>query len=388
MSLHRDLLELLQRGARFRTVRGVLRTRRDDELAVEAFRRERREAGGAGRFTVAWAWEDDSGPPVEYGEAVRFWFALPRRIREERAVRVRGRVSTSILVIDGPTWWSYDPALGAATNEGDLTHQHGSSIEGPLLEPSVLLPASTLEVVGKRTVAGRDGLAVRVRARRSLSGEFPHDLPAVGDLEIVVDPERAILLSLARTLDGRAYETTELVEVAFDEAFPAGTFTFEPPPGETLRTTRERQSPRRRLPLHELARLAPFTVLAAPRVPAGWKLHASLSRADGHQDAKPSAHLHYVAENGAARVNLHERAAAPGVGIDTPDGREWTLVERSEQQLRLWEPVGDDLELPRTILMERDGTRVLLTSSELAVEQLLDFAAALAPASPAAPQPW
>jgi len=30
---------------------------------------------------------------------------------------------------------------------------------------------------------------------------------------------------------------------------------------------------------------------------------------------------------------------------------------------------------------------VLLTSSELAVEQLLDFAAALSPASPAAPQP-
>lgn len=384
MSRRGEVLGLLHGGGRFRTIRGVIRTRRDDELVQEAFRRA--ASGGSGRYTAAWTCDGGTGPAIEHDETVRFWVALPRRIREERVVRIGGREAVSVLVIDGPTWWSSDPALGATTNEGDLSHGHGSAIEGPILEPSVLLPASTLTVLEERTVAGQPGLAVPIRARPSLSGAPVHDLPAVGELEVVVHRERGILLSMTRILDGTPYETTELVEVAFDEAFPPDTFTFETPPGETLRTTRERHT-RAYLPLHEVARLAPFTVLAAPRIPDGWELRASLHAADAGLDTPASAHLFYVAANGAARISLHETATFPGAEIPTPDGREWTSVERDERELRLWEPAGSDLELPRMILVEAEGTRMLVTSGEVGVEDLLDFAAALSPASPEAPRP-
>jgi hypothetical protein len=293
---------------------------------------------------------------------------------------VGGRDAQSILVIDGPTWWSYDPIVGATTNEGDPSHLHGSSIEGPLLEPSVLLPASTLEPLGERTVAGRAGLAVRIRARPSLSGELPADLPAAGEPEVVVDRERAILLSIASLLDGEPFETTELVEVAFDEAFAPDTFAFEPPPGEVLRTRERRQG--RRLPLHEVARRAPFALLAAPRVPVDWELQASLSPADARLETPASAHLFYVSGDGAVRIALHERAASPGAELRTPDGSEWAVADRGQRRLRFWESPDADSELPRVVHFEDEGTRVLLTSSDLELDRLIEFAAALSPASP------
>jgi hypothetical protein len=57
----------------------------------------------------------------------------------------------------------------------------------------------------------------------------------VSEIELGVDRQRGILLRQALLLDERPYQVTELVEVAFDESFPAETFTFVLPPGETPR---------------------------------------------------------------------------------------------------------------------------------------------------------
>jgi hypothetical protein len=46
----------------------------------------------------------------------------------------------------------------------------------------------------------------------------------VSELELAVDAERGVLLRRSLLLDERPYQVTELVAVAFDEPFPAGTF--------------------------------------------------------------------------------------------------------------------------------------------------------------------
>ena len=49
------------------------------------------------------------------------------------------------------------------------------------------------------------------------------------DYELVVDAERGTILRLASRLEGRAFDTTEVLDISFDEAFPEGTFDLDLP---------------------------------------------------------------------------------------------------------------------------------------------------------------
>jgi hypothetical protein len=61
--------------------------------------------------------------------------------------------------------------------------------------------------------------------------EFPSEPLWWGadDYELVVDAERGAILRLASRLGGRAFDVMEVLEIAFDESFPEGTFALDLP---------------------------------------------------------------------------------------------------------------------------------------------------------------
>ena len=370
-----DLLELVHDAhRRFRTLRGTLRSWHHHRRSHEAFIREHRERGGT-LFALA---QDESGasPPETSESWVRFWLELPDRVRAETDNPGANGRSQSLVVIDGDTWWSFDPHMGAVTNGGDPNHGHGLPFDSLFLEPAQLLGNAELELLGETAVAGRRGFAVnaRPRIRSSLFPEqgFVHLSP---ETNLVIDAERGVLLRIRRMVDGEAHAVDEFTEIAYDEQFPAGTFRFVPPPGEALRTTAEAfGGPTAQRPLHEVATAASFTVFAARVVPPDWTLLCRYSARNERADWPESVHLFYAAEDGSVQINVNETLAAAETDSTAPDGAAWREIERSGTKYHVWEPEQDDWPMPRQVVFEREGTRIQITTAQLEEEALLAFA--------------
>jgi hypothetical protein len=189
-----------------------------------------------------------------------------------------------------------------------------------------------------------------------------------------------VLLRAVARLGGEDFHRIEVEQVAFDEALPEGTFTFVPPPGVDVRDPHRpgKASVRNTA---ELARLAPFAVFTPATVPAGWSVHLS------YFDGPPGqAHLHYHAGDGAGGFSISEAAAGAPVlegldSLDTPD--RWRSVERDGLALSVREPPEEWASA--AVRLERDGTRIELTSESMTAGDLVEIAAALRPA-PARPR--
>jgi hypothetical protein len=84
-------------------------------------------------------------------------------------------------------------------------------------DPNVIVPESWLQVVGAGVVAGRDGIHVRGRLRRTTHDYFV--LPMMTDeYDFVVDRQRGVLLRLACIADGQEASVYEIQEIDFDRA--------------------------------------------------------------------------------------------------------------------------------------------------------------------------
>ncbi|MDQ4127987.1 MAG: hypothetical protein M3151_08595 [Actinomycetota bacterium] len=86
-----------------------------------------------------------------------------------------------------------------------------------------------LREVGRIRKAGRE--AIRVEGTMPGGWEYPPEPLWWGadDYELVVDAERGTILRLASRLEGRAFDVTEVIEVAFDEVFLNDTFVLDLP---------------------------------------------------------------------------------------------------------------------------------------------------------------
>ena len=192
---------------------------------------------------------DAPAPAPESQEATLALWLAPPRARSEVAREDGNRLA----VVDGDRWWSHDPHFGALTNDGDPHHQAGVGEElRALLDPALMIPFVDLEVFGPCRAAGRPAIRAAALPRAGGRDQLGMSLLPQGadEHEIVVDAERGVLLRLESRIEGAPLIVTELLELAFDEDFPADTFTFSSPDGLAPRRFDGMFGAREDLPLH------------------------------------------------------------------------------------------------------------------------------------------
>lgn len=177
-----------------------------------------------------------TGPivPARTEQISRVWMEKPWRWRVETTEP--GGAETSLTVIDGPVWWTWDGHSDAVTNEGATVPERTSVglhvALGVMLDPSPIMSALSLQATGEDRLAGRDGLRVVGTPRNVLDDML---WPGAEAYDLLVDAERGVLLRFAARQGDAVYAATEFVELAFEEEFPADIFTLVLPSGVRVR---------------------------------------------------------------------------------------------------------------------------------------------------------
>ena len=382
-----DVFELVHGGAdSFRTVRATIRVWHDLEKEQIAFEREIEEEQAEGEGSGAimmFAIGDPGGepPPTEREETVRLWLERPGKRREE-ADGPEQRVS----VTDGVKSWIYMPEFGALEQDVDPDTEEGEI--DALFHPEWLLPAVELEIVGRASVASRDGVRLRATRRRPPPRDFDLDAlwPGADEYDLVLDRERGILLRVEAMIEGAPFARSEVLEVAFDESFGPEVFRFQPPEGEEIRSPEEVWGQHEHVTtVEEAAAHAAFPVWLPSRLPAigdrrtlgpGWGIHVLYQRAAERPRIPESLFVHYSHESGPSFA-LQQQAADAALEAHDP----WELVESMGERYLVWEPERRKLPVPIQIRTVREGTEVQLSSQELSREELLEIARSLTPAA-------
>jgi outer membrane lipoprotein-sorting protein len=388
METERELGELLvlMVGAHrsFRSLRAEVRTWHHLERSHEASMRQQERRGGRGSLSMASvSGENAEPPPDEMEDHLRIWLERPDRLREESVSAYLGKRVESTLVQVGDTWWAFHTDMGAQTNGGSSEIQYGSRLQRAMLDPAELFSWREFEIVGRTVHAGRPAICVAAHpSPRDVFLAEPHGGFDACPQELVVDAERGILLRSVSLLDGEPFAIVEFLSIAFDEEIPDEIFVFEPPPGEEVRDAREAMlghlGP---VPLHEAAQRAPFAVLVPAAVPADWRMHVYFSEEDERRRWPAAVHIHYVDDMARVNINVNEHAAGDeGLPPTAPDGGEWRVEELENGELRLWEPSEPERGMPRLAITEVAGTRIQISTNDLAFEEIIELAASLVPA--------
>jgi len=369
-----ELLELMY-GARgrWRTARFVVRDRVDFALSQEAQQRlmERQSAGGGSvQVMVSFSATAQPEPPAELVTTTKVWVEGDRYRAELEQLDHR-----TVTVCDGTQIWFWSPEMGA------VVHDVSNSFSGweAILDPRPFLAAGELEPAGRGIAAGRDALVVVGRMPPGAPHWHVDGLPpGATDFELLVDAERGTVLRCDARLDGRPFSLREVLEIAYDEPLPAATFVFEPGPGETVRTFDEAY-PVEHLSLDGVARRASFTVWVPPELAEGWRVHAVYMPA--RERSPEHVTISCFHERGANQFQLHEGAAE---GLPELEG--FARVEHGGLELATYVPEGRRAPVPTVVALDRDGTRIQLSSAELGLDALLDLAVSLVPAPTEPPQ--
>jgi len=357
---------------RFRTLRATVRDWHDRPVSQRAAERyaetpegiqsgfadivrERAEAGESWQTTTEGLW--------------RIWFERPDRFRTERDDPLRG---PELGISDGERWWMYAREYGPDSNEADPAVGSGIGDEAELLlDPSPLLAPLRFEALAQEEIAGREAIRLHGSPRPGRHHSFAlmrlgH---GVSEIELAVDRERGILLRQALLLDERPYQVTELVEVAFDESFPAETFTFVLPPGETRRPGDEPEA--REVTVEEAAELAPFSVFML-ELPEEWERRASYFPGDDRHGYPQVVSFQFRLPDASHRVFLVERETGSRDPLD--DHFRW---EQREFDGECVEVSPQERPMETRVRLAREGTSITLSSDSLDLDQLLHLTRAL-----------
>lgn len=387
------VLELLY-GARhrYRAVRGVLESWHNPRRLMEAHRRRAARQRGrayASVYMVASSGESPAELPSEQREMIRLWYQPPDRLREE--VRTLGpHEHERVVVRDGEHWWTYSPDWGAMSNVGvaaeqaDHFHPGGGEQFAALLDPSVFLVALEIDdVEGGRESLGRPALRVRGRPRLQENIHLPglHMLDSADACQLLVDRERGVVLKLSLLLEGDQFWGSAFTDIAFDERFPDDIFVFEPPPGEKVRPPDVGRA--RRYTVAEAAAAASFTVFMLPRLPEGeWHLHVHYSERRERPPLPEMVHLAYHRADATEHISVSQQPPGEGGFGWTgyrPEGPELEEVERNGLRYTVCKR-DPEYDVPASVMVEREGTAIQLTSTELDEHALLALAESLVPA--------
>jgi len=369
-----DVLELLH-GAyeRFETVRLVAHDWQHFARSHDAIKRFAAESGGTGYATFGFT--SDAGPETSEG-IVRLWFEKPQRVREEQE---GGRRRGVLGIRDGEHWWMYSPESGARSNEDDVAMGSGVGQQYEhFLDPSVFIPGLTFELLGETDVAGRRALRVvgRPRVGRSISR---HELfrlaPGADEYELAVDAEVGVLLRVLARLDGEEFSSREVTEIAFDESFAPETFVFVPPPGEVVRSARA--SLHHRVRIEEAVALAPFPVFVPSTIGPGWRMTVHFFAGEERPVSPASVMIDYARNGASHQLNITQTAVD---ARDPYEGFGWDDLDRRGERWRTSTEEQDIGGMPARVQLERGGTRIMIGSSDLDLDKLIDLADMLVPA--------
>ena len=358
-----DLLLLLHDAAeRTRPARLTVTEWRHGPLSAEAWDRYLRARHGT---ALPHASDPAEEAPAESTWSLRLHYDGPERYREESAgAQAGGRY----VVRDGPRWLSWDADWGVVSSDSEPDGGPLSSSVAFLLDPVALVGAFRFDHPRETELARRPALTVDARPRAAWeqagSGVFRLG-PGADLVDLSFDAETGALLRSESRIDGQPFQRIEVTEIEYT-ASPPETFAVEAPPGHDAPPGPWMRP--RRLPLHELAAIAPFHVLAPSRVPDGWRLgDAQLLDGREHPRVEATVFLDYSSRNGAYAIAIRERAAK-----DDED----TAAETTDRGATV---------TPRFVVtLVRSGTWVELTGDDH--DLLHELAAALEPAPSAPPR--
>jgi hypothetical protein len=381
-----SLLTLLHRADEpFSTVAATYRVWVHRERSLAAFRAEKK-TGKAGRYGVATVHSRRSSgagevePVVESDELVRIWRADDRWRQELDG----GERDGAYIVRDGKLWWFWDRVMGARSNEDDPEHGLGFGGEelAIMLDPTPVLGSLRFRVTGRALVAGRATITAEALPRlgrcRGVDPSF--QLHSLGNgaerYELSVDEQLGVLLRVVALRDGEPFREVSTLEITFDEPIAEERFRFEPPPGEPVQSTRERQRPER-VSVTEAQQLASFTVLVPERLPADWHPHCTYVAASERPPRPAQVSLNYRSDDGHQSVSITEMAAAdrPAHYDQLIAGEGWQDASSDGGAIRVTK-AGNQTQAHT----ERDGTFVFLMSETLGRDELTTIAARLKPA--------
>jgi outer membrane lipoprotein-sorting protein len=390
-----DFLELLHRASSsYQTFRGEFRVIDQPDVSNRALRelrdvvertpppsREVQRGGSSGSFSgfffIGASDEDDDATDEPSESLMRVWFDRgARRYREEEG---EGE-EQQLTVRDGRSWWSYDPFMGARSNEGEDASSR-STIGGSaeiLLSPSKLLAVLQFEQVEPGDRGGRSML--RARAHRNPDARLPaaqglSDFGWGADAyELEADAERGVLLRAVSYFKGDEMRVIEAIHVAFDEPLSADTFVFSSPDGSAPVSDNEPRDAS--IPIHQAAGLAPFAVFVLAGMPDGWTPFARFSPARQRPPSAAQVSLTYLAASGAGTVFVVQHRE----GDDHAPSEAGRLVEREVIRDGVTIEIVESTGEYRTVRLTRDGTRIGITSSDLSADELLELASRLRPA--------
>ena len=197
------------------------------------------------RMSASEAYHKIFGPPKSQGQGFprkngksertwRVWHERPNRWRQE--IESAGRSGTEYRVVDGDAFWYYNSLHGsrhAIATRSEFGGGFGAEFEiAHVFDPAVPhleLEELELRPAGRTRAAGRE--AIRLEAVKPGGWEYPPEPLWWGadDYELLVDAERGLILRLASRLGGLAFDMTEVLEIAFDETLPEGTFVLDLP---------------------------------------------------------------------------------------------------------------------------------------------------------------
>ena len=264
---------------------------------------------------------------MEAREPWSLWVDGPDRTRAEFGAGAE-RVT---VIIEGSRWWSFSAWAGAQTNDGDPHSSHGPGPGECLLHSARILADVELELVGESHVLNRRALVV---AARPVSGDTAK-LEGLGwgadEYELLVDAERGVLLRSEARVGGYPWRVLEMEEVAFDEDFPPGTFTLDPPPRESFEV---RETPRY-VTLDELQEAVAFTVLVPKHAPST-DVDAMIFPAWQRHKVPLPVTIGYTMEEAAGPANLWIRESA------SPMPEDPRVMWRGEGEAMIGESSFDD----------------------------------------------
>jgi outer membrane lipoprotein-sorting protein len=383
-----EIFELLH-GAdeSFRTVRATIRVWRDVEKQQLAFERhfeQMQESGGGSMMVMVGFSESDEPAPTTTEEIVRVWFEKPSRRREE----VEGP-SPRVSLTDGEKSWSYMPEWGAVEHEAVGDEGSGEGLF--LFSPARLLAAVEFEALDETQFAGRRVIRVRARPRDGRHHElhFGH-APGADEYELLVDAERGVLLRVAAYLDGDEFAITEVKEIAFDEELDPQIFTFEPPAGETIRRPEEAFSvPEHDVTIEDAAARASFPLWVPAELPrserrggfrSSWEVDVLYQPASEKPPMPEMVMVHYHHDH-LGSIALNERRSDAKLEAKA----HWEEVDIDGERVLVWEPPKRKFPIPTNVVLQREGTRVEISSAELDRDQLVTLARSLVRAPTAPP---
>lgn len=360
-----DFLEAVYGATeRFTTVRATINHWCNRDLADNA------RGGNRTPMGRRKALSDPPSPPTEDRLAV--WMIPPGRMRVERERRYGGQVETKLTVVNSAAWWVRDHEGHVETGEGSRRSSPGLSDLKQHFDAASLrefFVALALEDQGTVQTAGRNCRQLRAVVRPACR-LWSHWLPGGADeYEFHADPEHGVLLSILARYGGQVFETSQVMEVVFDEPLDDALFTYKPAFGEQVRPA---DAITEQLTLEAAVARMPFVVLVPTRLPD--PEHSTVMvmyHPPRWRSSRAYLSLMYMGSEECGSLWINQS--------DTPDPEadelDWEYVERNGRSMRLSDPGAEGM---RAVALEQEGTHVTVWS-ELGRERILDLAGSLVP---------